>query len=161
MRNQLSFEHVVGLVAAAVIAALLLILTPISAPATAGDDQFDGWTENDWSKYLQEELGVDSYQREFVLADDSRVDLFGQGWAIEIDWVAKYQEGVTQAQRYGQMSGERPGLILLCEDRRKEKTDIVRATMAARNASTPVWFFDISDRRFYRGDDPGRLKPAD
>jgi len=66
-------------------------------------------------------------ETEVRLYDGSRVDLLTDSVAYEADWSSKWAEGVGQALHYAELTGKRPGLILLVKDPAKEWRSMIRA----------------------------------
>lgn len=65
--------------------------------------------------------------------DGTRVDLLTETHAIEVDWPKKWAEAIGQAAYYAELTGKRPGVLLLVSDFRAEARYIYRAqTVCAR-----------------------------
>jgi hypothetical protein len=69
--------------------------------------------------------------------DGTRVDLMNAEYAFEVDWAHKWAEGVGQALYYSQLTGKKPGLILLTE--KGEARFAYRAQTAAARAGVTVF----------------------
>lgn len=52
---------------------------------------------------------------EYRLSDNTRVDVLLEHYAVEVDFVDKFYEGVGQALYYAYMTGKQPGLVLIIE----------------------------------------------
>jgi len=57
---------------------------------------------------------------EIRMSDGTRCDVFltdgkGREYAVEVDFIDKFTEGVTQAARYSLLTGKRPGLLVILE----------------------------------------------
>lgn len=59
--------------------------------------------------------------------DGTRVDILTETHAYEVDWPIKWAEGVGQSLYYGELTGKRPGLVLLVTDIEKERRYVYRA----------------------------------
>lgn len=77
-----------------------------------------------WGTYINgldndDIVAIDNHV-EIRLSDGTRCDLFykdgkGHEYAIECDFVDKFNEGVSQASRYALLTGKRPGLLIIME----------------------------------------------
>ena len=64
-------------------------------------------------------------QNEVRLEDGTRADLISEDYAIEVDWSAKWAEGIGQALFYSEMTSKAPGVLLLRKsDQSMESHDI-------------------------------------
>jgi len=50
---------------------------------------------------------------EVTLSDRTRVDLVSMHYAIEVDWAAKWAEAIGQSLFYAEMTGRKPGIVLI------------------------------------------------
>lgn len=53
---------------------------------------------------------------EYRLPDNTRVDVLLERYAVEVDFVNKFYQGVGQALYYAYMTGKQPGLVLIIEN---------------------------------------------
>jgi len=68
-------------------------------------------------RYAEEIGGL----REFVLPDQSRVDILTESTAYEVDYADKWTEGVGQALFYGLSTDREPGLVLIMRGPKAEE----------------------------------------
>jgi hypothetical protein len=64
---------------------------------------------------------------EVRLEDGSRVDLLSDDYAIEVDYPKKWAESIGQSLHYAELTGKKPGVILLLSDPATEWQFLVRA----------------------------------
>ncbi|PQO39334.1 hypothetical protein C5Y96_05630 [Blastopirellula marina] len=65
--------------------------------------------------------------------DGTRVDLLTDTHAIEADWAYKWAEAIGQAAYYAELTGKKPGVLILVKDAKEEARYIYRAqTVCAR-----------------------------
>lgn len=76
-------------------------------------------------------------QSEVRMWDGTRVDLLNDEYAFEVDFARKWAEGVGQAVYYGQLTGKKPGLILLAQ--KNEARFVYRAQTTAARAGVKVF----------------------
>lgn len=62
-----------------------------------------------WSAALAELLGGEA---EYRLPDRTRVDVLTERYAVEVDWVGKFEEGIGQSLRYSHATGKEPVVAL-------------------------------------------------
>ena len=67
-------------------------------------------SEREWQKQLAPKYAA---LMEHQLWDRTRVDLLNSEYAIEIDFAKKWAEAIGQALYYAEMTGKKPGIILL------------------------------------------------
>lgn len=53
--------------------------------------------------------------QEYRLEDGTRVDCLTETHAVEFDFAKKWAEGIGQALYYAEMTGKRPGVVLIME----------------------------------------------
>ncbi len=82
-------------------------------------------------------------QVESRLWDGTRVDLINTTTAFEVDFASKWAEGIGQALYYAQLTGKRPGLVLLT--RKDEARFAYRAQTAGARAGVTVFIEWIDD----------------
>ena len=77
-----------------------------------------------------------SAEVEVQLWDRSRCDLLSDEYAIEIDWASKplkWAEAVGQSLYYAELTGRKPAIILLVEDRERDMKNVYKCqTVCAR-----------------------------
>ena len=91
-------------------------------------------TEVQWQKANAERYGItDDKNIERTLWDRTRVDYYAKEYAIEIDWAPKWAEAIGQSLYYAEVTGKKPGIILLVKDMDKERRHVYRCqTVAAK-----------------------------
>ena len=73
---------------------------------------------------------------EVRLWDGTRVDLLNDEYAIEADWPQKWAEAIGQSLYYAELTGKKPGIILLVKDFKAERRYIYRCqTVCAKFGS--------------------------
>lgn len=78
-------------------------------------------------------------QTEYRLWDGTRVDLYTEAEAIEVDYAKKWAECYGQAEYYGIVSGKRPAMLLLVANMEAERQFVYRAqTLAAAHEPEPM-----------------------
>lgn len=90
--------------------AIALSLSLASSELDMAGDAREGWNEVQWSQYLAEQKG---WEADYVLPDRSRVDIYGDGVAWEVEWAHKQSQCFGQAMFYAASTGSRPGVWLL------------------------------------------------
>ena len=58
--------------------------------------------------------------------DGTRVDLLGEDYAWEVDWSHKWAEAIGQSLYYAEMTGRKPGVILLTRDKATDRRYLYR-----------------------------------
>lgn len=101
-------------------------------------------SENEWSDYLVSEKLV-SGEREYVLPDGRRVDVFGNGVAYEVDWATKWPEGVGQALGYAVSTNTEPGLIMLIKKGNDEYYNAAIAVVTDLRRRGYIFHFIVVD----------------
>ena len=82
---------------------------------------------------------------EVVLWDNTRVDLVNETYAIEVDWAAKYAQGIGQALYYSLVTNLKPGLILLVRDKDKDRKYIYRAQSVCAKYDIRLWVENVDN----------------
>lgn len=73
-------------------------------------------------------------QVEVTLWDSTRCDLVTATHAIEVDWAPKWAEAVGQALYYAELTGLKPGIVLLVRDIASEAKYVYRCqTVTAKH----------------------------
>ncbi len=86
-------------------------------------------------------------QLEVVLPDKARVDCVTKTHAIEFDFAKKWAESIGQALYYGEILNKTPGVVLIVEDKVKDKKYIDRLLVVAKKHCIDLWIihpWDIS-----------------
>lgn len=88
-----------------------------------------------WSAALAELVGGEAEHR---LPDRTRVDVLTDKYAVEVDWVGKFEEGIGQALRYSDATGKLPVVALgLKGDWSKQELETARRVANKHHIS--VW----------------------
>lgn len=88
-------------------------------------------------------------QAEYHLFDGSRIDIFTDQYAIEVDWAGKslkWAEAIGQASYYARLTGRKPGIVLLTEERRPtdaERVNCLKCLVAAGDIR--VWVVSLPE----------------
>ena len=75
---------------------------------------------------------------EHVLEDRTRVDCLTDKHAIEFDFAPKWAESIGQALYYAEMTGKRPGVVLIMENQGDERFKVRLQRVSDRYGLT-VW----------------------
>ncbi len=75
---------------------------------------------------------------EYTLPDRTRVDCLTGEYAIEVDFASKWAEAVGQSLYYSEMTGRRPGVLLILEDEGGSR-HLERLVVLARRFGIQVW----------------------
>lgn len=81
---------------------------------------------------------------EVVLDDKARVDCVTDEYAIEFDFAPKWAESVGQALYYAEMTGKRPGVVLILEIVGDERY-LKRLQRIAERYRIMVWTTSVDD----------------
>ncbi len=111
--------------------------------------------ENSWTEEISRTKLTGALTQE-TLYDGTRPDILWQQYAIEVDWAAKWAEGIGQSLYYGKVKGKQPVTLLLTKEGRDWKLDrayVSRALIASPQGST-VWWFDCNSRDWVKGMGP-------
>lgn len=106
---------------------ILFILIFMDLPVHAGNFEY----KYGRCKYVYHPHNESSYQHayalmyygieEYELPDKTKVDLLTDKYAIEFDFANKKYEAVGQALHYGIMTGKRPKVVLILDNKYKDK----------------------------------------
>lgn len=75
---------------------------------------------------------------EYTLPDRTRVDCLTGEYAIEVDFSSKWAEAVGQSLYYAEMTGKRPGVLLILEDE-GDSRHLERLVFLAKRFGIRVW----------------------
>jgi hypothetical protein len=85
------------------------------------------------AKFLRHEAG---YQKawcdqkdgitEYRLPDGARVDCLLDDYAVQFDFAEKWEDAISQANRYADVTGRDPGVVLIMEDAEKDYKYLLR-----------------------------------
>ncbi|MGR3220418.1 MAG: hypothetical protein ACUZ8H_11485 [Candidatus Anammoxibacter sp.] len=88
--------------------------------------------------YQGEWCGERNGKIEYTLKDRTRVDCLLPEYAIEFDFAEKWAESIGQALYYGEMTGRKPGVVLILESPKDEKF-LGRLNEVAEDHGIRVW----------------------
>lgn len=77
-------------------------------------------------------------EKEYVLADRTRVDCLTDVHAIEFDWAKKWAESIGQSLHYARMTGQRAGIILIILNVEKDAKYVTRVRKAIDHFGLPI-----------------------
>ncbi len=77
-----------------------------------------------------------------VRLSDSRIDILTEDYAIEVDRVSKYLEGVNQALRYAEASGRKPGLALYIDGDPDALELLLKSKALCKESKIRFWFIN-------------------
>jgi hypothetical protein len=92
--------------------------------------------EKDWQKAFNEKV-LHGELEHYV--QGKRVDILTDEYAVEVDWLHKWQEGVSQALDYAQLTGKRPGLAIILEGERLDTKAYQACVKACRAKRIKLW----------------------
>lgn len=75
---------------------------------------------------------------EVVLQDKTRVDCVTDEYAVEVDFASKWAEAVGQSLYYAIMTGRRPGILLIMEEKSDERF-LERVRAVTERIGVRVW----------------------
>ncbi|MBI5453043.1 MAG: hypothetical protein HY956_00275 [Deltaproteobacteria bacterium] len=75
---------------------------------------------------------------EYTLPDKTRVDCLTGEYAVEVDFASKWAEAVGQSLYYAEMTGRRPGVLLILEDE-GDLRHLERLVVLAKRFGIQVW----------------------
>jgi len=107
---------------------IVLMVGFVYTPNSSSQDK--RMLETDWSKHLaetviHEEFG--EYVLEDILPDRSRADISTKDTIWEVEYIDKWEQGVSQAIHYKNCSNKTPGLYLLMRgDKNLAEKDFLR-----------------------------------
>lgn len=98
--------------------------TDVVTQIVKDQDKFD-WLEN--------------AEEEYLLWDNTRVDIWTSTHAIEVDWPQKWAEAVGQSMYYAALTNKKPGIILLVSDPKKDERHIYRCQTLCEKEGIDLW----------------------
>ena len=89
---------------------------------------------------------------EYQLKDKTRVDCLMENYAVEVDFANKWAESIGQSLFYGYMTGRAPAILLIIEDKYKDKKYLVRLKAVAEHENITIWTIepDQSVRLYFK-----------
>lgn len=123
----------------------VILLTCFALIAACSTPQAQGKAHQHPEKYYQE-LWCEKHHgiTEYRLPDGARVDCLTDDYAIEFDFAAKWAESIGQSLYYAEMTGKRPGVVLIMEQSGDERFKKRLDRVTARHGIT-VWMTTPGD----------------
>jgi len=84
-------------------------------------------------------------QTEVVLFDKARVDCVTKTHAVEFDFAPKWAESIGQALYYGEVLKKNSGIVLIVEDKIKDKKYIDRVKTVCKKHCITLWLMYPED----------------
>ena len=84
-------------------------------------------------------------QVEMTQWDNTRVDLLNDTYAIEADWGPKWAEAIGQSLYYAELTGKKPGIILLIKNKAKEYKYIYRCQTVCAKYNIKLFIEEVED----------------
>lgn len=82
---------------------------------------------------------------EVRLWDSTRIDMVNDEYAIEVEWASKWAEGIGQALYYSEVTGKKPGVVLLIKDMTKEAKYVYRLQTVASKYNIKIWLEKVEE----------------
>lgn len=86
-------------------------------------------------------------QTEYVLKDNSRVDIVTDTYAIEVDFAHKWAEAIGQSLYYAASLDKKPGILLVVNGKQQNRY-IYRLLTVTRKYGITVWILDYNTNKF-------------
>ena len=86
-------------------------------------------------------------QTEYVLKDNSRVDIVTDTYAIEVDFAHKWAEAIGQSLYYAESLDKKPGILLVVNGKQQNRY-IFRLLTVTRKYGITVWILDYNTNKF-------------
>ncbi len=133
---------------------MLIFLQPVFAQ-TSKQHQF---FEKDYQKiWCNSHCGT----MEMVLPDKARVDCVTKTHAIEFDFASKWAESIGQALYYAEILHKTPGIVLIIEDKTKDKKYIKRVQTIANKHCITLWLiFPENIEKYLKNQKSSIKKPS-
>ena len=110
---------------------LILFLVLLAAPCYAAHQ----YTEKQYQTKWCTGKGVAEYK----LSDNTRVDCLTKTHAIEFDFAPKWAESIGQSLYYSMRTGKKAGVVLIMENKEKDKKYLDRLQCVAKRFCIDVW----------------------
>ena len=96
-------------------------------------------TENHWQVAFNNKVAKGKLE---VVLPSGRADIVNDQYAIEVDKVSKYKEGVEQALRYAKDTGKLPGLALYIDGQPDGATLLHKASVLCAEKGVRWWYIN-------------------
>lgn len=83
--------------------------------------------------------------REFVLPDESRIDIETDTTSFEVEWSYKWKEAVGQSLYYALQTGKEPGIILLQKGEPEDKVNFLRCKLVCAKHGIKLIVVKVKD----------------
>jgi len=117
---------------------ILIILLLLLATIIFQDRELLGtnWSEADYRDFILEKIYGTA---EYTFDNGTRVDILTESHAIEIEYAYNWYEAVGQSLYYSELSGKKPGIILILAKRKEYKKYIDRTLLLSNKYGITVW----------------------
>lgn len=122
----------------AVVGALLVLSLAILKPTALAD------TEPEIVDRAGPEIFPDA-EIEVRLRDGTRCDIVTATHAIEADFSPKWAEAVGQSLHYAEITGKKPGVLVLIRDPAKEWRHLVRLARLCGKHGITLWIHEVKE----------------
>jgi len=83
--------------------------------------------------------------REFVLPDESRIDIETDTTSFEVEWSYKWKEAIGQSLFYAIQTGKEPGIILLQKGELEDKINYLRCKLVCAKHNIKLIVVKVKD----------------
>lgn len=105
--------------------------------------------EDYYQDLIAKELGVSEDHIEFVLPDRTRIDILDKKVAYEVDFAAKWAEGIGQALHYSTMTRLEAGLVIVIE-KESDQRHVDKILNIMRSKSLRIILYTFRNEKLVR-----------
>ena len=121
---------------------LLILIFIISLISCSSGSKLDLKTERDFQKAFNE-IYFDGDGKLEVPVKYGRVDILTRRYAVEVDRLSKFHEGIGQALHYAKETGKKPGLaIFIIDPKRKDLRKLNYVKRLCSRYNIKVWYIN-------------------
>ena len=121
---------------------LLILIFIISLISCSSGSKLDLKTERDFQKAFNE-IYFDGDGKLEVSVKYGRVDILTRRYAVEVDRLSKFHEGIGQALHYAKETGKKPGLaIFIIDPKRKDLRKLNYVKRLCSRYNIKVWYIN-------------------
>lgn len=121
---------------------LLILIFIISLISCSSGSKLDLKTERDFQKAFNE-IYFDGDGKLEVPVKYGRVDILTRRYAVEVDRLSKFHEGIGQALHYAKETGKKPGLaIFIIDPNRKDLRKLNYVKRLCSRYNIKVWYIN-------------------
>jgi hypothetical protein len=121
---------------------LLILIFIISLISCSSGSKLDLKTERDFQKAFNE-IYFDGDGKLEVPVKYGRVDILTRRYAVEVDRLSKFHEGIGQALHYARETGKKPGLaIFIIDPNRKDLRKLNYVKRLCSRYNIKVWYIN-------------------